>query len=191
MSNQDNPRVNIQFSLDLDELPSEVSRLLARSQTCITAATQIFTHLQNSTEMLTSETWEQVEELRMRLSKADLILDDVHKIVGGYLQMQTEQYSTSPNSPTADPQPQAPASAQELQSQHPDRTRRGTPRNQQVMEAQNNLAALMKQMQQAQANPSSAMTAEEEAASEIMKKRMQRVMGEMNEEPPESTEPSV
>ena len=115
--------------------------------------------------------------------------------------MQTEQYSQAAepqaNSVPAAPPASAPSMVPpgmpgaDLQSQHPDRnTQRGS-RDQQVALAQNQVAALMQQMQQMQGTPMAQMSEEEQHASEVMKKRMERIMGGMNEESTETGEPQV
>jgi len=204
MSNQSPTRVNIQFSLDLDELPDEIGRLLSRSHACITKSAEAYTTLKNSSSLLTNETWKEVEDLRMNLSKADLILDDVHKILGGYLQMTTEQY-TSQEAEEAMPGPEiqtnaAPAPVETppdgyppgIQSNHPTHGPQSRQaRKMQNMQMQSQLAALVNQIQQNQGASQEDMTEEEIAASNIMKKRMERMMGVTHEESPESSEPKI
>lgn len=201
MNNQqpNNPRVNIQFSLELDELPDEIDRLLTRSSERLACANQSFTNLKNSTDILTSQTWKEIEDLRLQLSKADFILDDVHKILGGYLQMASEQYATQqePESPSPSPEPvTTPEVAydpmHQMRANHPDaRQQRREKRSAEVNDMKNQMGALMEQFKQMQAGPNYEMTEEEVAASEIMKQRMQKIMGAANEESAESTEPKV
>ncbi len=194
MSNQVPTRVNIQFSIELDELPREVSRLLEHSAEHVTAAAQGFNTIKNTPEVLTVSTWNQLDALRRSLSKADLVLDDLQKILGGYLQMQSEQLSV-PQSPepqsedarasmntTADPT---------IVGDHPDKNHRKSARDQKIAQAQNQLSAFMEQMHNLQNNPAATMSAEEQAAMETMKNRAQRVMETGNEESSGSKEPSV
>lgn len=194
MSNQTPTRVNIQFSIELDDLPREVSRLLERSSEHVTSAAQTFNTIKNTPEVLTASTWNQLDNLRRTLSKADLVLDDLQKILGGYLQMQSEQLSIPhPAEEQAAPATAPPDSALDptIMSDHPDRNQRKVDRQHKMAEAQQQLGVFMEQMQNLQNNPAAAMTKEEQMAAETMKKRAQRVMGTGNEKSSGSKEPSV
>lgn len=194
MSNQAPTRVNIQFSIELDELPREVSRLLEHSAEHVTAAAQGFNTIKSASEILSVSTWNQLDTLRRSLSKADLVLDDLQKILGGYLQMQSEQFSV-PQSP----QPQSEEAGtpgdtmvdRGIIGDHPDKNHRKSARQQKITEAQNQLSAFMEQMHKMQNNPATAISEEEEQAMKTMKNRAQRAMETGNEESSGSKEPSV
>jgi hypothetical protein len=194
MSNQTPTRVNIQFSIELDELPREVSRLLEHSAEHVTAAAQGFNTIKNTPEVLTVSTWNQLDALRRSLSKADLVLDDLQKILGGYLQMQSEQLSV-PQSP--EPQSEEVGTPVDAMTErgivgdHPDKNPRKSAREQKIAEAQNQLSAFMEQMHNLQTNPAATISAEEEEAMKTMKNRAQRVMETGNEESSGSKKPSV
>ena len=194
MSNQPPPRVNIQFSIEMDDLPTEASRLLERSSEYITTATQGFNTIKASPEILTVATWNEIDSLRMALSNADHVLDDLQKILGGYLQMQNEQFA-SPEAPPAQPAAQnavPPGHADPtIMAEHPERNTRKASRDQQVSQAQQQLSAIMTQMNNMQNNPAAAMSDEEKSAMDIIEKRAKRVMGTDNEESSGSKEPSV
>ena len=191
MSNQTPTRVNIQFSIEMDDLPIEVSRLLERSSDHITDASQVFNSIKTAPEILSASTWNQLDTLRMSLSKADVILDDLQKILGGYLQMQNEQFTApSPDmvqAPTEGPTP----SDLTMMPNHPDRAQNKADRARQMASAQQQMSTLMSQMQNMQNNPNTTPTEEEKAAMDIIQKRVQRVMETNNEESPSSKEPSV
>ena len=194
MNNQEPTRVNIQFSIDLDDLPREVSRLLERSAEHVTSAAQGFNAIKNTPEVLAVATWNQLDALRRSLSKADLVLDDLQKILGGYLQMQSEQLSVPHSSEALAESAAAPTDSAldpRILAEHPDRNNRKTEREQKMAEAQQQLSAFMQQMHNLQNNPAAAMNEEEQMAAETMKKRAQRVMEAGNEESSGSKEPSV
>jgi hypothetical protein len=80
-------RVNIQYSIDLQDLPEEVSRLIDNSTSFLEVALEDSQYLSEKEDHLTLKTLEEINSLRMSLSKVDYILDDITKIVGGYLRM--------------------------------------------------------------------------------------------------------
>jgi len=191
MSNQTPTRVNIQFSIEMDDLPIEVRRLLERSSEHIAAASQVFSSIKTAPEILSASTWNQLDTLRISLSKADGVLDDVQKILGGYLQMQNEQFSASSPDMTQPTEGAPTPSDSTLIPNHPDGAQNKADRGRQMANAQQQMSTLISQMQNIQNNPNTAATEEEKAAMDIMKKRAQRVMETSNEESPSSKEPSV
>ena len=80
-------RVNIQYSIDLEDLPEEVTRLVDSSTTALEVAFEHAEEISNRDDHLTVKTVEEINSLRLALSKVDYILEDVTKIVGGYLKM--------------------------------------------------------------------------------------------------------
>ena len=83
-------RVNIQFSIDLEELPAEVARLFKQSAAHTRSALEAYTSSDYSDTPLSITSLNQIDEIRLCLTKADLVLDDLQKIIAGYLRMQTE-----------------------------------------------------------------------------------------------------
>ena len=88
-------RVNIQYSVELSELQSEVKRLLQKASTNLEIA-ELQKTLKNPT-LLSLQTIEELDEVRQALAKADFILNDVTNIVTGYL-----NYRTAPAPPQGD-----------------------------------------------------------------------------------------
>lgn len=88
--NNNSQRVNIQFSLDLDDLPSEVSRLFQRAASHSKNAAETFDTFSHQGEPLTVASLNKIDDIRLALTKADLVLDDLQKIIGGYIRMQAE-----------------------------------------------------------------------------------------------------
>ena len=80
-------RVNIQYSVELSELQSEVKRLLQKASTNLEIA-ELQKTLKNPT-LLSLQTIEELDEVRQALAKADFILNDVTNIVTGYLNYRT------------------------------------------------------------------------------------------------------
>lgn len=82
-------RVNIQFSIDLDELPSEVERLVEKFGSENEVTGELYNEL--AADVISVEGIKQINELRLSLSRADHILDDISKIVTGYIRMNVEE----------------------------------------------------------------------------------------------------
>ena len=81
-------RVNIQYSIDLNELAGEGVRLLNRaSKNATTAATVDFENLKNVDEKnsLSLNTLTSIDLARKRLAAIDYALNDVSQIINGYL----------------------------------------------------------------------------------------------------------
>lgn len=99
-------RVNIQYSIDLEDLPEEVTRLVDCSTTALEVALEHAEEISNRDDHLTVKTVEEINSLRLALSKVDYILEDVTKIVGGYLKMALapaqEESQQTPPAPTVD-----------------------------------------------------------------------------------------
>ena len=79
-------RVNIQYSIDLEELPSEVDRL---SNKCYNELERSLAASEGilQTNMVSVDGLNKISDLRLSLAKADHILDDLSKIITGYLRM--------------------------------------------------------------------------------------------------------
>mgnify|MGYP003130746390 CR=1 FL=1 len=80
-------RVNIQYSIDLEELPNEVERLILKFGTEVETTTQLYNEL--SADPISVTGLKELEDLRLSLARADHILDDVSKIVTGYIRLNT------------------------------------------------------------------------------------------------------
>lgn len=79
-------RVNIQYSVELDDLQEEVNRLFGNAiieleKICPVGGTPIVN--------LGSEGIDKVDALRRRLAKVDIMLGDVQTIIGGYVRFKT------------------------------------------------------------------------------------------------------
>ena len=97
-------RVNIQYSVELEELQSEVDRLFAKAvkELDLTAPVGGTPKLKLGTEGL-----EKLDALRRKLARIDIMLSDVQNIVEGYIRFKTQ--------PSTPPVPNASSEAEEFE----------------------------------------------------------------------------
>lgn len=96
-------RVNIQFSIDLEELPEEVERLIMKFGDEIETTSELYSELSQDTISIAG--LQEINDLRLSLARADHILDDVNKIITGFIRMNTqEQQGTQHEQPQPDVQ---------------------------------------------------------------------------------------
>ena len=91
-------RVNIQYSIDLEELDGELRRLLERSNGCLKYSQEELHTLVGSlseSDLLQHSTVEKIGDIRERLAKVDFILSDVNKIIGAYISYQLKKEEVS------------------------------------------------------------------------------------------------
>jgi len=85
-------RINIQYSIDSQELPDEVQRLISKIEG---HATQLIEALKGraptGAAILSPHTLQEVDLLRRRLAAMDYILSDVNNIVSSYLEYSTQK----------------------------------------------------------------------------------------------------
>ena len=80
-------RVNIQYSVDLDDLQEEVNRLFGKAiieleKTCPVGGTPVAN--------LGTEGLDKIDLLRQKLMKIDTMLGDIQNIISGYVRFRTE-----------------------------------------------------------------------------------------------------
>jgi hypothetical protein len=78
----ENKRINIQYSIDMSELPDEVSRLYSKALKEFEGIN--FSNI-NEENILVHSTAKEVDEIRQKIAKLDLILLDVQSIVNSYI----------------------------------------------------------------------------------------------------------
>jgi len=86
-------RINIQYSIDVNELPTEIKRLLGKVQEHLTlfAADNDGTLKElEDKDVLSLNTLEEVDMFRRRLAAMDYILNDVTHIITAYLEFKTQ-----------------------------------------------------------------------------------------------------
>jgi hypothetical protein len=76
-------RVNIQYSVELEDLEEEVNRLYSN------AITQIAS-LPHASLNLGTEGLEKIDSFRQKLAKVDIMLGDVQNILEGYIRFKTQ-----------------------------------------------------------------------------------------------------
>ena len=97
-------RVNIQYSVELDDLQEEVNRLFSNS---ISELSNVLPVGDTSVLKLGTDGLEKVDSIRQRLAKIDIMLSDVQNIVQGYV-----RFRTQPEEPRV---PDSPSEAEELE----------------------------------------------------------------------------
>ena len=101
-------RINIQYSIDIDELPTEIKNLLTKVDSHLAVlTTQTATDLKNipDKELLSLNTLEEVDKFRRRLATMDYILNDITSIMGGYLEFKTKALAPPIEEPAPEEQP--------------------------------------------------------------------------------------
>ena len=76
-------RINIQYSISMDELPSEVLRVYNKS---LEQLKNIQLPKLDQREILNSSVTKLIDETRQELAKADLVLSDVQSIINSYVE---------------------------------------------------------------------------------------------------------
>ena len=88
-------RINIQYSINLEELPKEVERLYSQAVTRL-GETQLLKL--GSEDILTSSTIKIIDQARKDLAQTDAVLSDVQSIVSSYVEY--ELSLSQPQEPT-------------------------------------------------------------------------------------------
>jgi hypothetical protein len=99
-------RVNIQYSVEIDELDEEVARLFKKA---VTQLEDIGSGWGSGYVPLDLEGLRMVDELRQNLARIDIALGDVQNIVQGYV-----NYKSAP----PPDQPDSPSEAEGLEMEH-------------------------------------------------------------------------
>lgn len=88
-------RVNIQYSVELEDLQKEVTRLFDNAIEVL-ELNPIRTRPDRDTIILGTDGLEQIDLLRRRLAKVDIMLGDIQNIIEGYVRFKTQ----APEPPT-------------------------------------------------------------------------------------------
>lgn len=87
-------RINIQYSVDVDDLVDEVGRLLQEAHTQYHGLWEG----EEAWSGLTNETIEKVDHIRQELTAVDHRLNDVVNIISGYLYYKAQEMNPAPAS---------------------------------------------------------------------------------------------
>ena len=94
-------RVNIQYSVEMEDLKGEVARLLEGAHNTLHYAdTYLADGVLVQKEMLSLKTLEEIDQIRTQLAKADFTLGDVTNIIRGYINYQTQDAPTQTAAPS-------------------------------------------------------------------------------------------
>ena len=100
-------RVNIQYSVELDELPNEINRLFGDAIRQLDVITPVGGP---PTLKLGTDGLDKLDGLRRKLAKIDIMLGDIQNIVEGYV-----RFKTQPEQPRV---PDSPSEAEEMESEY-------------------------------------------------------------------------
>jgi hypothetical protein len=87
-------RVNIQYSIELQDLPAEVSRIY---DTAVQQLQNISLEQENETELLDATTLKNIDETRKKLATLDHVLNDLSGIIGSFVEYEISQLNSSNN----------------------------------------------------------------------------------------------
>ena len=82
-------RVNIQYSVELEDLQKEVTRLF-KNAIEVLELNPIRPRPDRDTIMLGTDGLDNIDLLRRRLTKVDIMLGDIQKIIEGYVRFKTQ-----------------------------------------------------------------------------------------------------
>ena len=83
-------RISIQYSIDVDELPTNVIRLLKDATTEISDLPSVEElALKTIDDVMTLETVNKIDQLRMSLGRIDFMLADINNLVTSFISYQT------------------------------------------------------------------------------------------------------
>jgi len=90
-------RVNIQYSIDIEELPQEVARLLEKANSSLREIydTDMQFSATSSSETLSLSTLLTIDQIRKKLASVDYILNDAAQIVNGFISFKVQENAES------------------------------------------------------------------------------------------------
>ena len=104
-------RVNIQYSIDIEELPSEVARMFKRAAKLIESlGTDSMKSLTGLSEdnALTLDTLDKIDNVRKHLAAIDYCMHDATNIINGYINLKMPQQGAEQQPQMPQPGPQMP-----------------------------------------------------------------------------------
>jgi hypothetical protein len=98
------PRVNITYTVELGELEDETQRLVSRAIVKLKNITDRSEESFFRSDILSLNSADQVAALRRELATVDFMLEDISRIINGYLQYKSAPpEAPGPTAPTAGP----------------------------------------------------------------------------------------
>lgn len=99
-------RVNIQYSVNLEDLPREIDRIATRSFGLLKELSEANKEVPENILSLDAHT--QFDQLRLGIADLDVSLGELNELIGSYLSYRTEQITKDPAAmapvpPNADP----------------------------------------------------------------------------------------
>ena len=84
-------RVNIQYSIDIDELPRETGRLLSQSTDYLAnVANDVSEWNVEDNKVMSLDTMSKIDTLRQNIARLDYMLNDVHSLVASFINYKTK-----------------------------------------------------------------------------------------------------
>jgi len=93
-------RVNIQYSVEIEELPLEVTRLLQGALIEFESARTNTLGEVNEKTLMSLDTVAEIDTIRAQLTRIDFVLSDVNNLVNAYLNYRTADASEPPAPPS-------------------------------------------------------------------------------------------
>jgi|TARA_Y100000034_G_C6844495_1_gene382411 hypothetical protein len=84
-------RINIQYSVDIDDLDTEVRRLMGEALDCLASLRDSDIYDNGRNTMLSNEALERVDRIRLELAAMDHRFNDVVNIISGYLHYKAQE----------------------------------------------------------------------------------------------------
>ena len=101
---QGSQRINIQYSINMDELPAEVIRVYEKS---LAQVRSVELPDISESEILNSSVIKLIDEARQNLAEADIMLGDVQSIVNAYVEYELSVAAANaapPDHPAVEPE---------------------------------------------------------------------------------------
>ena len=94
-------RVNIQYSVNLEDLPREIDRIATRSFGLLKDLSEANTTVPEN--VLSLDAHAQFDQLRLGIAELDVSLGELNELIGSYLSYRTEQITKDPAAMAAPP----------------------------------------------------------------------------------------
>lgn len=83
-------RVNLQYSIDISELPSEVQRLIDKASDHLYQSYEMTDQFKHNEEIFSIDTIQKLDKIRQSLASVDQTIADTQSIVRGFISFLTE-----------------------------------------------------------------------------------------------------